>query len=194
MSLHEDSGIDTSSRPGSRLTLLEKPARALGAEGLYSFTVPGDGIDLRANTKYWVVIDVSTGTKDSIIYVTTSNLYDTGSVEGWSIRDGADGRAERLKDNTVWKDGVGSVRMDLHGYAKPKVAIELVRFVSAPTYDSDADGVNDTFVLGDKVLVDVEFSEPVVVPGTGPQLRLNLGTDGSGTSKSCSLTASSGWS
>ncbi len=187
VSIHKDLGSGTSNRPGSRLALLEKPAGALGTEGLYSFSVPGEGIDLRANTKYWVVIDVSTGTKDSIIYVTTSGLHDTGSVEGWSIKAGGQGHVNRLKDDTEWKDGVGSVRMDLHGYAKPKAAIELVRFVSAPTYDSDADGVNDTFVLGDKVLVDAEFSEPVVVPGTGPQLRLNLGTDGSGASKTMDM-------
>ncbi len=187
VSFHEDSGSDTSSRPGSRLALLEKPAGALGAEGLYSFTVPGEGIDLRADTKYWVVIDVSTGTDKSLVHATSSSFHDTGSLEGWSIKSGAAGRVSRLKDDTEWKDTIGSVRMDLHGYVKPKVAIELVRFVSAPTYDSDADGVNDTYVLGDKVLVDVDFREPVVVPGTGPQLKLNLGTDGSGTSKTMDM-------
>ena len=187
VSLHEDSGSDTSSRPGSRLALLEKPAGALGAEGLYSFTVPGEGIDLRADTKYWVVIDVSTGTDKSLVHATTSSFHDTGSLEGWSIKAGAAGRVFRPKDDAAWQDTIGSVRMDLYGYVKPKVAIELVRFVSAPTYDSDADGVNDTYVQGDKVLVDVEFSEPVIAPGTGPQLRLNLGTDGSGTSKTMEM-------
>ena len=187
VSLHEDSGSDTSSRPGSRLALLEKPAGALGAEGLYSFTVPDEGIDLRADTKYWVVIDVSTGTDKSLVHATTSSFHDTGSLEGWSIKAGAAGRVFRLKDDTEWQDAIGSVRMDLHGYVKPKVAIELVRFVSAPTYDSDADGVNDTYVQGDKVLVDVDFREPVVVPGSGPQLRLNLGTDGSGTGKTMDM-------
>ena len=187
VSLHEDSGSDTSSRPGSRLALLEKPAGALGAEGLYSFTVPGEGIDLRADTKYWVVIDVSTGTDKSLVHATTSSFHDTGSLEGWSIKSGAAGRVSRLKDDTEWQDSIGSFRMALHGYTKPKVAIEFVRFVSAPTYDSDADGVNDTYVLGDKVLVDVDFREPVVVPGSGPQLRLNLGTDGSGTGKTMDM-------
>ena len=40
-------------------------------------------------------------------------------------------------------------------------AIEQVRIVSAPTFDADTDGRNDTFVRGDKILVDVEYSEPV---------------------------------
>ncbi len=60
----------------------------------------------------------------------------------------------------------------------PTATIDLVRIVSAPTYDADSDGVRDTYVLGDKILVDVEYSVPVSVTGT-PRLRLQLGADGS---------------
>ncbi len=52
--------------------------------------------------------------------------------------------------------------------------IDLVRIVSAPTYDADSDGTRDTFVRGDKILVDVEYSVPVSVTGR-PRLRLQLG-------------------
>ena len=55
-------------------------------------------------------------------------------------------------------------------------AIELVRIVSAPTYDSDSDGKRDTYVRGDRILVDMEFNKPVTVAGT-PRLRLDLGPD-----------------
>ena len=58
----------------------------------------------------------------------------------------------------------------------PTPTIKLVRIVSAPTYDADSDGVRDTFVRGDKILVDVEYSVPVSVTGT-PRLRLQLGDD-----------------
>ncbi len=184
VSIHEDSGSGTSSRPAGRLALLQNPSGRVSAEGLYSFRVPGNGIDLRANTKYWVVIDVSTGTSDSLVYTTSSPAHDTGSMEGWSITHG---HVQRDNSETEWVASISSLRLEVHGYAKLKVEIELVRFVSAPTYDSDDDGVNDTFVLGDKVLVDVEFKEPVVVPATGPQLRLNLGTDGSGASKTMDM-------
>ena len=61
----------------------------------------------------------------------------------------------------------------------PTPTIDLVRIVSASTYDADSDGVSDTFVRGDKILVDVEYSVPVSVTGT-PRLRLQLGDD-SGT-------------
>ena len=58
----------------------------------------------------------------------------------------------------------------------PTPTIDLVRIVSAPTYDADSDGVRDTFVRGDKILVDVEYNVPVTVTGT-PRLRLQLGDD-----------------
>ncbi len=184
VSIHKNSGDGTSSRPAGRLALLQNPSGRVSAEGLYSFRVPGNSIDLRANTKYWVVIDVSTGTSDSLVYTTSSPAHDTGSMEGWSITHG---HVQRDNSETEWVASISSLRLEVHGYAKLKAEIELVRFVSAPTYDSDDDGVRDTFVLGDKVLVDVEFNEPVVVPATGPQLRLNLGTDGSGTSKTMDM-------
>ena len=186
VSIHEDSGSGTSSKPAKRLALLEKPAGALSAEGMYSFRAPAGGIDLRANTPYWVVIDVSTGTNESLVHLVAINDEDTGGMEGWGI---GDGQLQRDNGETEWETEpkLVSLRMEVHGYAKIKAAIELVRFVSAPTYDSDDDGVRDTFVLGDKVLVDVEFNKPVIVPATGPQLRLNLGTDGSGASKTMDM-------
>ena len=57
-----------------------------------------------------------------------------------------------------------------------KPTIDLVRVVSKPTHDSDspADGVFDTYVKGDRILVDVEMSEPVEVTGSYDHVRLRL--------------------
>ena len=66
--------------------------------------------------------------------------------------------------------------------------------VSAPTYDADDDGVNDTYVRSDNILIDIEFSEAVKVDGS-VQLRLDLGTDDStptNSRKSVDLNATSG--
>ena len=54
--------------------------------------------------------------------------------------------------------------------------IELVRVVSAPTHDANGDGKFDTYGVGDKILVDVEFGEPVKVgrPNSNSALRLDL--------------------
>ena len=60
-------------------------------------------------------------------------------------------------------------------------AIELVRMASAPTYDANNDGQFDTYIAGDTILVDVQFTEPVEVTGTPetagatPRLRLDVG-------------------
>ena len=67
----------------------------------------------------------------------------------------------------------------------PVPAIDLVRIVSVPTYDADSDGRTDTYVRGDKILVDVDFTEPVRVSGGGDvRLRLDLGADDSDPSNS----------
>ena len=52
--------------------------------------------------------------------------------------------------------------------------IDLVRVVSAPTHDSGGDGKFDTYVLRDRILVDVEMSEPVVVSGSHDHVKLRL--------------------
>ena len=185
VSVHENSGSGTSSRPAGRMAMLQKPARALGSVGLYSFSAPVGGIDLRANTSYWVVIDVIAGTNESVVHTVQGDEEDPGGVEGWSI-----GNDSLLRQNTetVWTpNAFYAVRLNVRGFSKPKAATELMRFVSAPTYDSNSDGVRDTYVEGDKVLVYVEFNEPVVVSGAEPHLRLNLGTDGSGATETMGL-------
>ena len=63
-------------------------------------------------------------------------------------------------------------------------AIELVQIVSAPTYDSDTppDGGFDTYIAGDEILVDVQFTEAVQVTGTPekagarPRVLLDVGS------------------
>ena len=64
-------------------------------------------------------------------------------------------------------------------------AIDLVRIVSHPTYDADGDGAFDTYIEGDSILIDVEFSEPVDVTGGGDvRLRLDVGGDDSNPNNS----------
>ena len=60
--------------------------------------------------------------------------------------------------------------------------IDVVRIVSHPTYDADSNGTLDTYVRGDEILVDVEYSEPVKVVNGGTnngnvKLRLDMGDD-----------------
>ena len=58
--------------------------------------------------------------------------------------------------------------------------INRVRIVSRPTYDSNGDGRNDTYIRGDRILFDVEFGahQPVKIGGNKQlRLRIDLGTD-----------------
>ena len=62
------------------------------------------------------------------------------------------------------------------GNAKNK--IDMVRIVSTPSHDADGDGTYDTYILGETILIDVEFSDPVEVNGDGnARLWLDLGSD-----------------
>ena len=66
-----------------------------------------------------------------------------------------------------------------------KPFIDLVRVTSAPTHDANGDGRNDTYTKGDKIVFDVEFTEPVKVDGEGAdggnvRLRLDVGPNGGG--------------
>ena len=75
--------------------------------------------------------------------------------------------------------------------------IDLVRVTSAPTHDANGDGRNDTYAKGDKIVFDVEFTEPVKFEeGTGTdkntvRMRLRVGRNGDtsdGTLKTADLT------
>ena len=73
-----------------------------------------------------------------------------------------------------------SATFTIHIGKRPE--IYLIRIVSSPTYDSNGDGVNDTYVRGDKIFIDVEFrgNEPVAIGGAEEvRLRLDLGADDS---------------
>ena len=72
--------------------------------------------------------------------------------------------------------------------------IDRVRIVSAPTHDANGDGRNDTYVQGDKIAFDVEFTEPVEVKGIEDgdtanhvRMRLQVGPDGVNKRKTTDL-------
>ena len=68
--------------------------------------------------------------------------------------------------------------------------IDLVRIVSWPTHDADGDGTDDTYIRGDRILVDVEFSEEVMVTGAGDvRLRLDVGANDADQANSRKIVA-----
>ncbi|MYC87358.1 MAG: hypothetical protein F4X22_03845 [Gemmatimonadales bacterium] len=77
-------------------------------------------------------------------------------------------------------DGDSAVQTFVIAVAGDGPAIRSLGIVSTPTIDSDSDGTADTYGLGDVMAVEVEFTEAVVVTGSGGgnmTLRLDLGAD-----------------
>ena len=58
------------------------------------FAASGNGIDLAANTKYWVVINMSMSSSAAHVRGTTSTGEDPGAAAGWSI-----GNERRIRNN-----------------------------------------------------------------------------------------------
>ena len=92
-----------------------------------------------------------TPTKDGI-YTVTYTADDAD--DKYSLKDSPDAAdlADAARQSFVVQVGAPS--------------IELVQIVSAPTYDGDGDGGFDTYIAGDEILVDVQFTEAVKVTGT----------------------------
>ena len=148
--------------------------------GTNTFTAPGTGLDLAPNTTYAVLFDViNRGNGQGRLGVTSSDAEDPGAVEGWSIDD----RMSRkpFSPGGDWTIDSASVWLAIKGYGKRATtpAVNGVEVVSAPTHDSDCNGRFDTYVRGDRIVVDVGFSEPVAVMGgnANVKVRLDLGTD-----------------
>ena len=77
---------DADGLPGSNLGTLTNPTSL--AQQLNTFTASGGGIDLDANTTYFVVLEVtSVGDRNPTFSVTTSDSEDAAT--GWSIADSA---------------------------------------------------------------------------------------------------------
>ena len=73
--------------------------------------------------------------------------------------------------------------------------IESVAIASVPSFDADGNGAPDTYGNGDKIAVEVTFSEAVTVTGGTPRVRLDLGPDDtvlSNSRRSAALASGSG--
>ena len=70
--------------PGRKLATLDKPT-SVSPFGQVTFTVPRSGIDLRANTRYWVVVNSNTEGQGLRVRRVASGELDGGAAYGWHI-------------------------------------------------------------------------------------------------------------
>ncbi len=86
--IQSDSGGNPS---GTIVGTLTNPAFvSTDSDRTYTFTAPGDGIELAANTTYWFVLDVDSTTVllgNNGVRNTNSDDDDIGGAPGWSIAD-----------------------------------------------------------------------------------------------------------
>ncbi len=77
---------ESAGRPGgSLLGTLTNPSSLPGSAALTRFAASGSGIDLAANTTYFVEVDITSGDEDTLL-LTTWSPRESGAA-GWSIGD-----------------------------------------------------------------------------------------------------------
>ncbi len=115
VAIHADSG----GSPGSSLGTLTNPALTAGSNQKFTFTASGQGIDLAANTQYWIVIDnTSTSVLDTTAgwAITASDSEDAGAASGWSI---ANNSADRASSSTgSFTTHADALQVEIVGVAK----------------------------------------------------------------------------
>ena len=158
--------------PGSTVVgTLTNPASLPATLTNVEFAASGGGIDLDANTTYFVVWDVTAvNSAEGDVGITQPDGEDTGTAPGWSI---ANSGLHRDFGDTAWTSSNLSRQIALHGFEKPSV--------TALTVSSSA-GADNAYAIGDTISFTVAFNEHVTVttsgtPVEGPRIPFALGMD-----------------
>ncbi len=157
---------------GIRIATLTNPASL--TDGTNSFTSSA-GVDLDPSTRYFVMVDLSSAGGDWRILNTESNAEDTGGATGFSIRNEGHWRLRaQTRANVSLHDK--SRKMAIVGKVKQPV-VSSVAIVSKPRIDANNDGTKETYGAGQKIAVDVTWSEDVAwdTSATGAGIRVQLG-------------------
>ncbi|MYH24210.1 MAG: hypothetical protein F4156_03220, partial [Holophagales bacterium] len=78
---------DSAGSPGASVGTLTNPASLPAGNGIVTYSAPEGGIALRANTTYFVLVDVSSGNLNTSFTRTASDAQDSTSESDWSIAD-----------------------------------------------------------------------------------------------------------
>ncbi len=114
---------DNNGEPGTVIATLTAPSwpGRFSTDRVFTYTVPGGGIDLEAGATYWFMLDVHGMYGGNLFSVrnTESDAEDAIGESDWSI---ADGSLYRQRDNTGgWSTFGQSKKLRLNGYAKETV-------------------------------------------------------------------------
>ena len=177
-SIHADSG----GSPGSSLGTLTNPASFPVSNLDQTLTFTSTGIDLAANTTYFLVLDMNTTTVGTALRVTGSDNEDSGHLAGWSIADDSLGRTS---STTAWLSPVQqSLKISLGGVSKPSLVSNFGQanggtgnFVQHDHAQAFTTGAN----AGGYTLTGVDFSFPQINDGgLAGKLTAEIRSDSSG--------------
>ena len=178
-SIHADSG----GSPGSSLGTLTNPASfpVSTSDQTLTFTSSA-GIDLAANTTYFLVIDLSSAESTSLMRLTGSDSEDSGALAGWSIGDGFSRRA--WNTTGAWSTFSSSMKLSLGGVSNPFLVSNSGQanggtgnFVQHDHAQAFTTGAN----AGGYTLTGVDFSFPQINDGAlAGKLTAEIRSDSSG--------------
>ena len=169
--------------PGNSLGTLTNPASfpVSSSDQTLTFT-SSTGIDLAANTTYFLVLDMNTTTVGTALRVTGSDNEDSGHLAGWSIADDSLGRTS---STTAWLSPVQqSLKIGLGGVSKPFLVSNFGQadggtgnFVQHDHAQAFTTGAN----AGGYTLTGVDFSFPQINDGAlAGKLAAEIRSDSSG--------------
>ncbi|MDE0066975.1 MAG: hypothetical protein OXN44_08895, partial [Acidimicrobiaceae bacterium] len=109
---------DSSGSPGSSLGALTNPASFPVSSSDQTLTFTSAGIDLAANTTYFLVIDMNADQGASRLRTTGSDNEDSGALAGWSIGDTSSFKAYNSAGSS--STNAASLSISLDGVSKPR--------------------------------------------------------------------------
>ena len=134
----------------------------------------GDALTYALDSASDAVFDIDSGGNITVTAANALNRERKASyVVTVSVHDGKDAAGQ--PDTAV--DARHSVTITVTDVEEPTIA--SVTISSTPSFDADGDNTADTYIRGDRIVVDVRFSEAVTVSGgnNSVRLRLDLGAD-----------------
>ena len=111
---------DSSGSPGSSLGSLTNPSSFPASASDQVLTFTSAGIDLAANTTYFLVFDLGSNQSTTGIRLTTSDNEDSGALSGWSI---ADDVSFKFWNITSWTSASSSLKISLGGISPVTVVL-----------------------------------------------------------------------
>jgi len=135
----------------------------------------GDALTYKLDSASDALFDIDSSGN---ITVTAANALDYETKASYtltvSVHDGKN--AAGSADTTV--DATHSLTITVTNVVEPPT-IASVTLSSTPSFDADGDNTADTYIRGDRIVMDVRFSEAVTVSGgnNNVRLRLDLGAD-----------------